>query len=116
MKMRINYLLLLLTAAVMIYGCKKENHEVVPPPEPTSELTAYYDNNRLEYTQNFTIDATNWQTVTGNHGTILSIPADAFAYSNGSTVTGNVNIELIEILHVSDMVKKLMCKRQKEPQ
>lgn len=105
MKMRKIFLLLLIAFTGAFYGCKKENHEIVPPPENTSELNQFYKNNRSENTQYFTVDANSWQTIVGNKGTKLSIPADAFVYSNGSTVSGSVDIELIEVLNVSDMVK-----------
>lgn len=86
-----------------ITSCQKE--EVVPPPTPTSNLSSYFSDNESDAKQTFTLDASTSQFFTGTNGVKIYMPANAFVYSNGTTVTGSVTIELTEVLTVSDMVK-----------
>lgn len=89
---------------LIITSCKKE--EVVPPPTPTSNLSSYFEDNESSAIQTFTIDAATAQTFEGTNGVKVFMPANAFVYSNGTTVTGNVTIQLNEVLTVSEMVKQ----------
>jgi hypothetical protein len=84
-------------------SCKKE--EVIPPPTPTSSLSSYFTDNEANAVQTFTFDATVSQFFTGTNGVQVYMPANSFVYSNGTAVSGNVTIELTEVLTVSEMVK-----------
>ena len=84
-------------------SCKKE--EVIPPPTPTSNLSSYFSDNEADAIQTFTFDAGTAQFFTGTSGVQVYMPANAFVYSNGTTVTGNITLELTEVLTVSEMVK-----------
>lgn len=85
-------------------ACKKDDHDVIPPPSNTSNMGSFFANNEENAKQTFTVNATTGQSITGSNGTKIYIPANAFVYSNGTTVTGNVEIELIEVLDVSEMI------------
>jgi len=55
-------------------------------------------------TQDFTIAAEDGGTVTGENGTEIIIPINAFTDSNGDIVTGDVDIMLKEIFSPSEMI------------
>lgn len=101
--MKITYFLLALvsTACLTFTGCKKNNEE---SPAPTSTIKDFFDKTEVK-SQTFTIDTDNGQSsITGNQGTKVTFPANAFITSNGTPVTGAVSIELKEIYNKSDMV------------
>ena len=54
--------------------------------------------------QAFSINATNYNTITGAKSTIIRIPGGSLINKNGVTVTGTVNIELKEIYSKGDMI------------
>lgn len=55
--------------------------------------------------QIFEIDANSDFSIAGENGTQIYIPRNSFINENGETITGKVEIELIEILSVSDFIK-----------
>ena len=78
-------------------------------PEPTNTepdgvaLEQRFKDNRANAKQTFTMDAVNGGTITGTQGTKVTFPANAFGL-NGSPVTGNVDVELIEIYDRASML------------
>jgi hypothetical protein len=103
MKMK-KSLFLLLGISLLTAACKKDDHDVIPPPSNTSNMSAYFTDNEDNAKQSFTLDATSGDFITGSNGTRIYIPGNSFIYSNGTTVSGNVNIELIEVLDVATMI------------
>lgn len=93
---------LLVLATLGMVACKK--NEVIPAPTPTSDMASYFTDNENEAKQNFSVDASTWNTFTGDNGVKINVPANSFVYSNGNTVTGTIDFELIEVLDVSSMV------------
>ena len=84
-------------------SCKKrENEKVMPKPDGVA-LENFYKNQRMDNAQNFTIDANNGGTLTGDKGTKITFPPNAFAL-NGTPVTGNVEITLLEIYDRASML------------
>lgn len=102
MNMKKLILSLLVIAAFGMIACKK--NEVVPAPQQTSELNSFFDDNLDDAKQNFSINTSIPNTFTGINGVVINIPANSFINSNGELITGIVDIELIEVLDVSDMV------------
>ncbi|WP_027418079.1 hypothetical protein [Crocinitomix catalasitica] len=93
---------LILTISLGLFSCKK--HEIIPGPIPTSNLENVFTDNVEDAKQDFTINNNAGGSFTGVDGTIVTVPVDAFVYADGSTVTGAVNIEMIEVLNYNDMV------------
>ncbi|MFT5820152.1 MAG: hypothetical protein ACI8ZM_001386 [Crocinitomix sp.] len=91
-------------ALVLIsFACKK--HEEVPPPAPDSAaLIAFNHENVAEAKQLFSVDANSPIFIYGEKGTTLYLGADALVDTDGNLVTGNVQVELIEIDKKSEMV------------
>jgi hypothetical protein len=93
---------LLVLATLGTVACKK--NEVIPPPTPTSNMAFYFTDNENEAKQNFSVNASTWNSFTGDNGVKINVPANSFVYSNGNIVTGTIDFELIEVLDVSSMV------------
>jgi hypothetical protein len=55
--------------------------------------------------QHFEIDANSDFSIEGENGTQIYIPSNSFINENGETITGKVEIELIEVLSVADFIK-----------
>jgi len=66
-------------------------------------LNDRFQDNRINALQEFTLDASAGGTITGEQGTKVFFPANAFG-NNGSPVTGNVTVELIEIYDKASML------------
>ncbi len=96
--------------ALVLTACKKEDDPVIPPPEPipgSIELQGYFDQNTFDHLQTFTIDATSSQSFTTSNGTqiLFSGTTSKFKHQDGSLVTGDVTIELLEIFDKADMIR-----------
>ena len=98
-----------LIVSLVLVACKKEDPEVIvlPPidnPTPTSSIGAFFDNNLESEKQTFTINPTTDYMVTGVNGTTLFFNANTFEDMNGNTVSGPVEIEMIETQSNKDML------------
>ncbi len=100
---RFNFSSVLMAGAILIFAtsCKKDTPDPTPP---ANYATTFFNDNLSDRTQTFTINAGQAQTITGNQGTVLHFNANSFVTANGTPVTGNVQIELIEIFSKSDMI------------
>lgn len=96
--------LLLICAAVFI-SCKKENAiQQTPTGARQSTLTDFYKLSQAPM-QSFTINAAQFQTITGAQGTKIYLQPNAFKTKAGSIVTsGNVTVKLQEMLKGADMI------------
>ena len=98
-----------LIVSLVLVACKKEDPEVIvlPPIDnltPTSSIGAFFDNNLESEKQTFTINPTTDYMVTGVNGTTLFFNANTFEDMNGNTVSGPVEIEMIETQSNKDML------------
>jgi len=97
---------LLLTSTVVLsllaMSCKKE--EPQPQPQPTSNLEGLFDQNIIDAKQNFTINSSIYNEIVGENGVKIMVPANSFEDANGNIVSGNVSLELIEILDQKSMI------------
>ena len=94
-------------AALLFTACKKDD-ETIPPPEPVPgsvELQTYFNQNIFDELQAFTIDAASNESITSSNGTEISFYSNSFKHADGSLVTGNVTIELLEIFDKSGMIR-----------
>lgn len=90
-------------AVLSMVACKK--NEVVPPPAPDAfALTSFIESQIATNTQHFTADASQSINIEGNYGTQLSLGPNQLSDNNGTVISGNVDIELIEIFSKSGMV------------
>lgn len=96
-------------SGLIFTSCKKE--ETTPPstnPQTSSpsaqELGAYFENNLADEVESFTADASSSFTITTSGGSALNFPANAFEDENGNQVSGNINLEVVELLDKRDML------------
>ncbi|MDX1651368.1 MAG: hypothetical protein R3277_02675 [Brumimicrobium sp.] len=112
MKITKRFILAFLTTALVFGACKKEE-PTDPTVEPTPaagtpssvDLMNYFSQNQASEVQNFSGDAGSIITITGNKGTQLSFQANSFETASGNTVTGMIDIELIEIFDKAGMIR-----------
>lgn len=99
-------------AAVVTNGCKKDKLEeiFIPAPPSTPPVTGKYTSlsvlfNEIEApVQTFTVNASSGGTITGSKGTQIIFQPNSFIDMNNQPVSGNVTIELREILSKQDMI------------
>lgn len=96
-------------SGLIFTSCKKE--ETNPPssdPQTSSpsaqDLGAYFDQNLADEVETFTADASQAFTITTSGGTQLNFPANAFEDANGAQVSGNIDIDVVELLDKRDML------------
>tara|TARA_B100000497_G_scaffold106924_1_gene124140 strand:- start:2580 stop:3530 length:951 start_codon:yes stop_codon:yes gene_type:complete len=97
--------LLILGAVITLSGCKKieTNTQTLSQPDAAQLINFFADNNTAAK-QNFTIDVSSPVLITGNQGTTIQFYANSFEDAAGNSITGNVDIELIEIYEKKDML------------
>ena len=91
-------------------SCKKDEPTTDPTTDPTvnpsaQALGAFFSGNTANEVQQFTIDATTPGSISGSKGTVINFSGSSFETQSGTVVTGNVDIELIEIFSKADMIK-----------
>lgn len=90
-------------------SCKKDeptDENTDPTVSPSAQaLSDYFANNTNNEVQQFTIDAASPGVITGSKGTIINFSSNSFETEAGAIVSGNVDIELIEIFSKADMIK-----------
>lgn len=99
MKNKLNFMLLLLSATLMLFGaCSKQRialNEYSTPDE-------FMYNNRPEE-QEFILNGDSGGHIVGNQGTHLWMDSSIFMYTNGNEVSYPIIIKLIEIYTPKDM-------------
>lgn len=98
----LNYLMLV---GILIFStaCKKDEVMENPTTDPIA-LSNFINDNVKEATQTYTVNAESTIFITGLKGTQLFLPANSLIDSDGNSVTGDVDFELIEIDRKSEMV------------
>jgi hypothetical protein len=91
----------LISIVVFVSSCKEE--AVIPPVGEFSSVSEYL-NDRKSAPQTFTIMGNTDATITGAKGTVLEFPAFSFVDASGIYVSGEIEIELLEIQSNSDMI------------
>lgn len=86
-----------------VAGCEgPDDTDVVPGPDGEA-LQQWFEDNRVAALQTFTIDAAAGGTVTGSQGTRVTFAPNAFGIE-GTPVSGDVQVELIEVYDRAGMV------------
>ena len=75
-----------------------------PTPSVSNPLLALFQSHVTDATQSFTVQASSGAFIQGTKGTQVIIAPNAFMDQNGQMVTGQVTVELVEALDVSDML------------
>lgn len=89
--------------ALLVFSCKEP--QIVPPPAPDgAALISFNQANTEEATQLFIVNANAPIYIVGEKGTSLYLGANQLLDAAGAIVTGNVEIELIEVTTKSEMV------------
>lgn len=97
------YFWLLVAGCVGLPACKKGNtNTAVSNPDGTAMANFLQAN--APKAQSFTIDATAGGSFTSTKGIVYTIPPQAFATTDGKTVTGTVDISVREITTPSEML------------
>ncbi len=106
-------------ATLSLSSCTKKDTDENPQQQeeelPDGQaLSQRFLENRQEALQTFTIDGSTGGIVTGEQGTKIIIPAGALGL-NGSPVSGNIDIELIEIYTKEQMLLNNMPTNGERP-
>ena len=99
--------LIMAFAIATTLSCKKDSPENVAVPPPASNGTSFqtlFANNIANATQVFTMDAASGGQVMGGKGTRLIFEPGAFIHPDGTPVTGQVQVSLVEALTMGDMI------------
>ena len=101
------FLATLLSAALLV-GCKKDDDQPATPAVPTTPaanaMLAIFHQHVEDATQLFTVNAAAGGVVSGQDGVTMVFPPNAFRTLAGATVSGSVQVELVEALTVGDML------------
>ncbi len=108
---KIMFALLITTFSISCDSDKNEPSDNQPNGDALKQL---FNDNRDDAKQIFTLDAATGGTVTGSQGTRVSFPANSFGL-NGNPVTGNVEVELIELYDRASMLLNNMPTSGKKP-
>ncbi len=87
-------------------GCKDKKDQILTPKvnNPSATMEEFFENNGAQK-QDFTINVDNAiVTITGEQGTKVSFPEDAFVDLNNQPVSGDIQIELLEIYDQATML------------
>ncbi len=94
-------------AAAFFAGCKKDETPDPAPNNPANPVTgtlANFFTNNQPGVQSFTVDATQWQTITATGGTSVMFGPNAFVTQNNQPVTGSVTVKLQEVYTKKGMI------------
>lgn len=108
MKKCISTIAVCLAVLALSVGCEKESEYAEVKKDPwqpgTNVLQSFFANNVDNATQNFTIDPTQFQTIVGANGMVISIFANSLMDATGTLVVGPVDVSLIEVPTKGDMI------------
>ncbi|MDH4088819.1 MAG: hypothetical protein OEV74_01070 [Cyclobacteriaceae bacterium] len=89
---------------IAMIGCD-EGNEIVKGPQPDKNaLIEFFNSSADARKQAFTVDASTGGSIVGSQGTVLQFSANQFLTESGDGVSGEVDIELIEIYNRSSML------------
>ncbi|WP_146052794.1 hypothetical protein [Aquimarina sp. I32.4] len=98
---------ILLMTVFIVTGCSRDDDNSTPilPQEILGydDLAGFYGTHGVQK-QEFTIDATIGGSITGENGTIITIPANSLVDVDGNLISGMVDIGIKEIFTPSEMI------------
>ncbi|MFK5957587.1 MAG: hypothetical protein QM495_01825 [Lutibacter sp.] len=96
---------MVLSILVFFSSCIDNKDEVLEPQPDGAALVARFEDNRADALQEFILDAAIGGVITGTEGTQVTFQPNSFGL-NGTPVTGNVTVKLIEIYDKASMLLK----------
>ncbi|MBE0424093.1 MAG: hypothetical protein IBX66_09170 [Lutibacter sp.] len=96
-----------LSLIAIFASCDNNNDDFVdlqPQPDGVA-LAARFNNNRADAVEEFALDAATGGVITGTQGTQIAFQPNSFGL-NGTPVTGNVTVRLVEIYDKASMLLK----------
>lgn len=98
-----------LAGSVLLFTSCKKNEQVLDPnisgnSTVSNQLSEMFKSNENDIKQNFSINTQYWQSINSVKGTRIDFEPNSFETKNGQSVTGNVEIELVEIFDKANMV------------
>jgi hypothetical protein len=95
--------------ALFFNSCDKNESTVILPnnisPTISSQIQAYFAENIIDETEQFIVSpSVSYQTISTSNNFNVSFGPNTFAYSNGSSVSGNFTIEIIDALTKKEMM------------
>lgn len=102
-------LLITLISIAVVAGCKKDDDDdtSAPGPIPTQNEPAFqglFEDNIDDATQSFAVNAGAGGQVVATQGTRLTFDPGAFRHANGTVVTGQVEVKVVEVLGIGNMI------------
>lgn len=95
-KMTTNVLGFVMLIALLVTSCTDPEEQEEQDKPNGAALTALFENNRTDALQSFIVDIDGGAVVTGDQGTQVTFQANSLGI-NGTPVTGDITVELIEI-------------------
>lgn len=99
-----------LSAALICFaiaGCDETEAPVIIPETPKPDaaaLQSFFDSGIADQVQQFKVNASTGGNITGKKGTIIKFYTNAFQTVGGAPVTGEVDVELIEVYDRASMM------------
>ena len=90
-------------AAFALFVACSRNMETVPANLASAGIKTLFDNQIKNHIQTFTLNAAAGGAIVGKEGTRITFPANSF-YRGGVPVTGNVQVELVELYDRTSML------------
>lgn len=90
-------------AILLLTACQPEVSNVIEKDKVQTSLEDFYKNNRSAV-QSFVVGTDQRRTITTTKGIKISLPANGFVTSEGSPVTGSVEVNIKEILSPLEMI------------
>lgn len=88
---------------ITILSCKKEKDVTPTTPPGSSNISTFFQQNAAQK-QTFTINANQYQSISGTKGTILQFQPGSFKNSSGPVTSGTITVELREMYSKADMI------------
>jgi len=104
--MKTNFLIPVIAAAFIFSSCNKnpDPDPTTPPSGNTSVIGSFFSDNVNDAKQNFTVNASTGGAIHGAEGGMVYFFPNSFVDAGGAPITGNIDVELIEVYDQASMV------------
>ena len=103
----LNFVIVGLVVGIGLVSCKKDNIE--PNGAQSYPIDDFFKEYLNSKKQVFSVDANTSTTLTAQEGTQIWLSGSNFTDGAGNALSGNVQIELVEIYSVTDMILTNKC-------
>jgi len=88
---------------IAFFSCKKDEQQTSTVTEHVNSMSAFNAAHKKP-TQHFTLNASSGGPISTTGGIDFSFPANAFVNSSGNIITGNVEIQIDEVISKADLI------------